>query len=198
LISSASFAHPTSYKYALAVMTWNQSFLSDSWVNYSFASDAAIAARATRMQMPEGEFAAYFPQINYLVKRWNNPESQANIYAYAGYGGARFKEINGNAGLVGIEADAESRKWFVLGRWESMYSNLADPFHKAEFRLGVAPYEAEFNEIASWFMVQAQYHPGLTQKFVITPLYRMFYKSVLWETGVSTKGDWMLNFMFHF
>ena len=192
-------AHPVAYQGATGVMTWNQSFLSDYWVTYSFRSDAAIAARAMRMQMDGGkQYLVAFPQLDYLVKRWNSPDYQANIYAYDGYGGAKYADRYGQAGQVGIEADAESRKYFIMGKWESTWSNLTHPFEHGEFRLGVAPYEAEYTELASWMMVQFQYHPDLNQKFVITPLYRAFYKGFLWETGVSVQGDWMLNFMFHF
>jgi hypothetical protein len=198
LTEGTSFAHPVSYKGAVGVMTWNQPFLSDNWITYSFASNAAVAVRAMRMEMPGGRYVTYFPQIDYLLKRWNNPSSQANIYTYGGVGGARFQGHNGYAGQVGIEADAESRSWFIMGKLEAMWSNVADDFYHGEFRVGLAPYEAEFNEIASWLMIQLQVHPALREKYVITPLYRMFYKNVLWEAGVSIKGDWMLNFMFHF
>ena len=58
--------------------------------------------------------------------------------------------------------------------------------------------KAEFNEVASWFMIQYQRHPMLVKEDVVTPLVRLFYKSFLFEGGVSTDGDWMMNFMFHF
>jgi hypothetical protein len=198
LVSQSASAHPVSYKGALGVMTWNQPFLSDHWVTYSFAPYAAVAARAMRMEMPTGEFIISMPQLDYLLKRWNNPDSQANIYLYGGYGGAKLNDVNGSAGQVGIEADAESRSLFILGKWESMRSNLTEDFHHGEFRVGAAPYEAEFNEIASWLMIQVQYHPTLMEKYTVTPLIRLFYKNVLWESGVSIKGAWLMNFMFHF
>ncbi len=192
------FAHPVSYKDSIGVMTWNQPFLSDYWLTYSYTHYAAVAARAMRMEMPEGEYLVYMPQADFLLKRWNNPDSQANIYVYGGAGGAQFLDKKGHAEQVGIEADAESRTWFIMGKWETMWSNVADRFDHGEFRLGLAPYEAEFNEIASWFMVQYQYHPTLKEDYVITPLYRVFYKSFLVESGVSLRGDLMMNFMFHF
>lgn len=197
-IPSNAQAHPVSYQGAFAVMTWNQPFLSDYWITYSFRNDMAIAARAMRMNMDEGESVAYLPQFDYLLKRWNEHDSQGNVYVYAGFGGIRFDNRNGTAGLAGIEADWESRKYFVLGRFEAMHPTVGPNYHKAELRLGIAPYEAEFEEVASWFMVQAQYHPDLNTNYAITPLARFFYKNVLWETGVSLKGDWMLNLMFHF
>ncbi len=191
-------AHPVSYQGAVGVMTWNQPFMSDDWITYSFRPDAAVAARHMRFDMPEGRMEFYAPQLDYLVKRWNERDSQANIYVYGAYGTARFQNQTQGAGLAGLEADAESRKYYVSVKYEKMWGNLGPDFVHGEARLGIAPYEAEFNEIASWFMIQYQYHPELLKKEVVTPLMRLFYKSVLFETGVGTDGDWMLNFMFHF
>lgn len=192
-------AHPVPYKDAVGVMTWNQPFMSDNWITYSFRHDAAFAARMMRFEVPQGRMNFYGPQIDYLVKRWNSMESQANIYAYGSYGAMT---MNGGkakgSGLGGVEADAESRKLFVSAKYEKMWGKLGPDFYHAEARIGVAPYEAEFSEIASWFMIQYQYHPMLTKDHAITPMVRLFYKSVLTEIGVSTNADWMLNFMFHF
>ena len=197
-IQSAS-AHPVAYQGAVGVMTWNQPFLSDYWLTYSFRPDMAVAGRAMRMTMATGgDLDVYMPQFDYLAKRWNNSDSQANIYVYGGFGGVRFQDQNGSAGLGGIEADAESRKYFAMVKYEAMLPTIGANFQHVEARLGIAPYEAEINEIATWFMIQGQYHPSLIKGYVITPLARFFYKSVLWESGVSTQGDWMLNFMFHF
>jgi hypothetical protein len=195
----AAFAHPVAYKGAFALMTWNQSFLSDYWLVYSFRPDMGIAARAMRMTMDQGgDLVVYMPQFDYLVKRWNGDDFQANIYAYGGFGGARFQGQNGTAGLMGVEADAESRKYFALIKYEAMLPSVGQNFQQVEGRLGIAPYEAEYDEIASWFMIAGKYHPGLSKNYSITPLVRLFYKSVLLETGVSLQGDTMLNLMFHF
>lgn len=191
-------AHPVPYANAIGVMTWNQSFMSDDWITYSFRPDMAIAARHMRFDMPEGRSHFFAPQFDYLVKRWNYPNSQANIYAYGAYGAMKFQNETMGSGLAGIEADAESRSLFVMGKYERMWAKMGPRFYHVEARLGAAPYEAEFNEVASWFMLQYQYHPMLVRKHAVTPLVRLFYRSVLVESGVSTNGDFMLNFMFHF
>lgn len=199
IFTAPVFAHPVSYQGAIGVMTWNQPFMTDNWITYSFRNDMAIAARTMRLEMEDGsEMNYYAPQLDYLVKRWNGRDYQANIYVFGGYGANRSMGSTEGAGLFGVEADAESRKYFVMGKWEGMWAKRASDFYHVEARLGVAPYEAEFDEIASWFMVQYQYHPDLVRKHVVTPLFRFFYRSFLTEAGVSTKGDWMLNFMFHF
>lgn len=194
----SALAHPVAYQGAVGVMTWNQAFMSDDWITYSFRPDAAIAARHMRFDLPEGRMQFYAPQFDYLVKRLNGSDFQANIYGYGAYGSIDYQNQTRGAGLGGIEVDAESRKYFIMAKYEKMWSNLGPDFYHGEVRLGAAPYEAEFNEIASWFMVQYQWHPMLVKKYAITPLIRLFYRSVLFETGVSTDGDWMLNFMFHF
>lgn len=191
-------AHPVSFKHAVGVMTWNQSFLSDYWVTYSFRPDMAIAGRYMRMDMPEGKFQTYMPQLDLLVKRWNGREYQANIYAYGGYGGAKMAGRSGSAWLGGIEADAESTKYFIMGKGEWTRPSVGPDFDHYEARIGIAPYEAEFNEIAAWLMLQYQRHPALTKHDVLTPLARIFYKSFLFEAGVSLDGEFMTNFMFHF
>ncbi|MBC7386165.1 MAG: hypothetical protein H7301_08415 [Cryobacterium sp.] len=191
-------AHPVSYQGATALMTWNQPFLADYWIAYSFRSDMAFAARSMRMDMPGGKLWVYMPQYDVLFKRWNNRDSQANIYGYAGFGGVQMNGQRGTAWLTGVEADAESRSLFVMAKAELMDPTIGPNFNHYEFRVGAAPYEAEFNEIASWLMIQIQYHPSLEKKTVVTPLARFFYRSVLFEIGVSTNGDSMTNFMFHF
>lgn len=179
-------------------MTWNQPFMTDDWITYSFRPDMAVAARHMRFETPDGRMQFYAPQFDYLVKRWNERESQANIYAFGAFGALNSQIRTAGAALGGVEADAESRTYFIMAKLEKMWGSSGPDFNHGEFRLGVAPYEAEFNEIASWFMIQYQWHPSLLKKEAITPLIRIFYRTVLLETGVSTDGDWMMNFMFHF
>ena len=198
LTTMSAHAHPVSYQGATGLMTWNQPFMSDSWITYSFRPDMAIAARFMRMEMRDGKLNYDGLQLDYLLKRWNGDDHQANIYLYGGGGVVRFNHRYGSAPFAGFEADAEDRKYFARIKAEYMKPTVGDEFSHVEARLGIAPYEAEYSEIASWFMVQAQWHPTLAKKFVVTPLARIFYKSFLLESGVSLDGDWMMNFMFHF
>lgn len=198
LFCAQVYAHPVSYKDAVGVMTWNQPFMSDHWVTYSFQPNMAIAGRFMRMEMPDGRLKYSGLQLDYLLKRWNGDDHQANIYVYGGAGSVDFSGKNGAGYFGGFEADVENRKYFALIKAESMQTDIADDFNHVEGRLGIAPYEAQYNEMATWFMVQAQWHPTLRKKFVVTPLARIFYRSFLVESGVSLDGDWMMNFMFHF
>lgn len=51
-MAPAASSHPVSYKGSTGLMTWNQSFMSETWITYSFKPDMAIAARLMRMEMP--------------------------------------------------------------------------------------------------------------------------------------------------
>jgi hypothetical protein len=198
LTGATAQAHPVPFKGAIGVMSWNQSFLSDNWLTYSFRSDAAIALRQMRLEMPEGRSQFYGAQVDYVLHRWNRLESQSNAYVYGSYGPMTMQGQTKGAGLAGIELDSESRKFYASAAYERMWSRFGQNNYRAQTRLGLAPYEAEFDEIAAWFYLQFQYHPNLVRKQSLTPLIRLFYKSALVEAGASTVGDWMLNFMFHF
>lgn len=198
IFGPSAFGHPVAYKDAIGVMTWNQSFMTDDWITWSFRSDAALAFRHMRFDMPEGRMQFYAPQFDFLLKRWNETDLQANIYLYGAYGTQTLNKQSHGAGLGGFEMDAEDRKYFAMAKYEKMWGDLGPEFYHSELRLGVAPYEAEITEVASWFMLQYQHHPMLIRQEAVTPIIRLFYKSVLLETGVSTDGDWMINFMFHF
>jgi hypothetical protein len=194
-----ALAHPVAYQGATGVMVWNQSFLSDYWVTYSFRPDMAFAGRGMRMDMQNGGTTWFYgPQFDYLVHRWNETDYQANIYAYGALGGITTATQTGTAPLGGIEADAESRKYFAMAMIQGLAPTFGSNFYMSEAKLGIAPYEAEFNEVAAWLMIQGQHHPSLTKTYVVTPLVRMIYKNFLVEAGCSLQGDGMFNFMFHF
>ena len=179
-------------------MVWNQPFLNDTWVTYSFARQAAIAGRFQRMERPAGEMYMYVPQIDFLIHRWNTDDAQANIYTYGGFGASRFLQDTSWAGLAGIEADAESRRFYVSGKFQTSFFKNDDRVYQSQFRIGAAPYLSQFNELSSWLILSVQHEPQLVRHWIVTPMVRMFYKSMLWELGSSFKGDWMLNFMVHF
>lgn len=197
--SLASNAHPVQFKDATSFMTWNQPFLNESWVTYSFTHRQAVAFRYMRVQTGHDEIQTfYMPQYDLLVKRWNGDDYQANIYAYGAVGVQNRSDKNGTAGMAGVEADWETRKYFLLAKTEYMVSDIDKGMEKYEFRVGIAPYESEYEEVGSWLMLQYQTHSWVQKKQVLTPLARFMYKTVLWELGSSFEGDYMLNLMFHF
>lgn len=192
------YAHPTSYKGGISVMTWNQPFLNDTMLTYTFLRNAAIAARHMKMDMPGDEMQVHMGQLNLLAKRWNNKAYQANIYLFGGVGAQEFQGNKGFATMPGIEADIEDRRLYLSGKFQALLPKFGPNVYQTQVRTGIAAYEAEFDEISAWLIGSFQWEPQLVRQVIVTPMARFFYKNVLWEVGSSIKGDWMLNFMFHF
>jgi len=73
-------------------------------------------------------------QLNYLAKRWNSPDSQANFYVLSSIGNAYsnyedFDQEKETAGFIGIAADWEDRLFLclmkiVMSRREVLMSHL--------------------------------------------------------------------------
>jgi hypothetical protein len=198
--TSTLWAHPVSYQNALSLMTWNQPYVNDTWVTYSYRPYGAVVARYMRMDMEDGaEMKLYLPQADFLLYRKNARHYQANVYAYGGYGVQDLDRVRSGAGVLGMEADAEDRKYYGSFAFQSILPTRGPTLYQTTVRAGIAPYVAEFQELGTWFIVQYQVNPQLRQRSDFTPLLRFMYRNILAETGVGvTHGDWLLNFMVHF
>jgi hypothetical protein len=191
-------AHPVSYKGALSVMSWNQPFLNDLMTTYSFHRKAAVAARYMRMDMEDGEMQFYAPTLNVLAKRWNGAKYQSNIYVSGGWGGYELGDRQGSAGFGSLEADYETRRVYTSAQVWSTAPSFGESVTHSTLRLGRAAYAAEYNQLASWFIVELQHNSSLAHTWTITPLLRFYYLNMLAEMGSSLDGDFMLNMMVHF
>ena len=54
------------------------------------------------------------PEFNTLLKRWNLPDGQGNIFNMTGAGLARYQGNNQPCLWTAFLADYESRRWFSL------------------------------------------------------------------------------------
>lgn len=197
VLAVAAQANPTSYPGGTMVMLENSAMENSLLLNYTFAPNYAIGYRALYDRDTQSTF--HGAQLNYLAKRWNNPDSQGNIYFSGAAGAIHMPDRSANAwepaGLVGMQADWESRRYFTL------YENklkVADDSSQTEFtqtaRLGVAPYVAEFGSLHTWLMVQFDHTPKHDDTFSTTPLVRFFYNAYLLEAGYNIdEGKPMVN-----
>ena len=193
-------AHPVAFAGSYSIMTWNSKDMSDWMFTHSFTANWSLSARYSRVGTKEGERTFYLPQVNYLLKRWNELDSQANIYLSAGHGGEKINSSYENITALAMEADWESRKYYVSFKEEVLmaHKNSDKNIYQTKLRAGFAPYQAQFDEINSWFILQADKSSKSEAEFKLTPFIRFFYRNVLTEFGVSSKGDAQFNFMVHF
>ncbi len=195
-----AYAHPVAYEGSYSLMAWNSKEMSDWMFTHSFTAKNSLSMRYQRIKTFEGERTFYFPHVNFLLKRWNELESQANVYLSVGHGGEKVNSSFKDTSFLAVEADWESRKYYVSAREEILlaHRNSSQNIYQSRLRAGFAPYLAGFEELNSWFILQFEKSNNSIDEFTVTPLIRLFYKNVLIETGVNQKGDSQFNFMVHF
>lgn len=141
-----------------------------------------------------------YARLNYLVHRWNLESAQANVFVWGGAGGATGNTFSGTQFTLnaGGQADYETRR---------VYASLKTDLQKASafsirvdtLQLGIAPYEHDYNQIATWFVLQARtYTGGISNGTEIAALVR-FFKGGAWvEAGVTNGGKLQAMAMFNF
>lgn len=190
-------AHPVSFKGATSLMSYNKEGESELQLAYSVTSKFAVAANYIKLE----ESSYSLARVNYLLQRWNNEESQGNIYLSAGYGVENTLDEKKGVGLVSVDADWESRKYYIASQYTRLLrdniSTRSDvDYEMSKLRLGVAPYLAEFHELNTWFIVQ--FDKQNDQSIQTTQFIRLFYKNALIELGANLSGGWAFNYMIHF
>lgn len=200
LISSDSEAHPVIYKDGTMIGSQSMSMFSDNQINFSFHQKWATGLNLWRFSKFENTTEFGLLRLNHLLKRWNEEDSQANIYLVSGAGvaDANIEKSGTKFGyLVGAEADWETRQLFTSAKYYHFSSPQLTDVGVYQARIGYSPYLADFDKLQSWVMLQGMYLRGVDDHVILTPLVRFFYHNVLWEAGSSLSGEWFLNFMVH-
>ncbi len=195
----AAYANPVSFKDGWAIMPSYGGDWSDLQVNYSPTARLSFGPSEYYREGEESSANFGIGQINYLLKRWNELDSQGNLYASLGVGG-RHDSLNndGFAGYGALEANYETRRIYTLASAESLQSGQNVHFTRLRARAGISPYKAPLESLQSWLIVQLDYMPEMQDPTRVTPLVRFFYNNYALEVGSSTKGTLFLAAMSHF
>lgn len=138
------------------------------------------------------------PQVNTLVKRWNFSDGQANIFNMSGAGISRKGNDNGLAAWTGFLMDYETRRIFISYEPKLMVTEGDGATVWQRGRIGFAPYLANYEDLNTWLMLQADHHPHKEDTMVVTPLTRFYYKAFLLEAGYSSNDKVMFNWRLQF
>jgi hypothetical protein len=150
------------------------------------------AARSYRWTMAQA-------QVTQLVGRTFTESGIGNAYVYAGPLAARGTTFNGTRLGVhgGVWADYESRRIYARVSWHG-YRTSAFTWNASVAQIAVAPYLADYEDVASWGGVQLKRRTGQTQ-IETTPFVRFFKKTSWIDVGVSVnrvnRKDVFINFM---
>jgi hypothetical protein len=140
-----------------------------------------------------------YARLNYLVKRWNLDEAQANIFAWGGGGGAHIDDrSDAFAWNAGVQLDYETRRVYVSAK--SDYHDSRDFSRRIDtLQLGLAPYEHDYENLATWFVVQARGYTGEVHDGIEWALLLRLFKGGAWvEAGATTDGKLQAMVMFNF
>lgn len=196
-------AHPVIYKDGVVVSSSNMTNYSDNQLMYSWNRKWSSGLNHWRFTFLDGLYEYGFLKTNHLLYRYNGESSQANIYLHAGIGGVYTigsDQSVDTALMTGAEVDWETRSLFTALKYYYFKGEDLDDISMIQARVGVAPFEAGFDELQPWFMLQVMAMPeaNVQDEIIVTPMLRFFYKNVLWEMGSSLRGEWMLNLMVHY
>lgn len=194
-------AHPVIYKDGTVVSSSNMPSYSDNQMMYSWSNRFSSGVQHWRFTKGDDNTEMAFIKLNHLLYRYNGDDSQANFYVHGGAGVADSeieRKETSEAFMTGFEGDWETRTLYTSLKHYYFSSPRVTDLVMSQVRIGFSPYEAEFDQLQTWFMLQAMHTPDVGGEIVLTPLLRFFYKNVLWEVGSSTRGEWMLNVMVHY
>ena len=190
LLSSVS-AHPVIFKNGKVFwITQNPSF-NDIRLGVSKTNSWLIGGRLLEDRKSNETFALV--NNNYLAKRWNNRNSQANFYLLSSVG---LNTRNSKSmGTIGIHGDWEDRRFMVMQMIEHFSHNSA---LVSNTRLAYSPYKVDYSKTSTWLIAHYRIEYNDNQySYMFFPVIRLFKKNYLFEIGYNG-NDSFLSFMTHF
>ena len=181
-----AWANPVTFKGGYGIMpAYNKDWF-DVQANYSVTNRYAVGASSFYREGKDSTAEFGIGQLNYLVKRWNESDSQANINASVGLGG-RHDSVNDDAVAAygALEADYETRRIYSQLSAETLQSDANVQFNRYRARAGLAPYLAKFDALNTWLVLQLDVMPEMDESTRVTPMVRLFYKNFVLELGAS-------------
>ena len=201
IIPNTADARPVSYPGGWTLMLMNDGDKNTAHIHYSPTAKTSVGYKFEHWR--DKDFTLNAVQMNNLLKRWNEKDSQANLYLKSGLGVAYsdaddFDGETNAAGFTGIAADWENRRFFIS--YENRYTEAGeiDDFYQQSARVGWAPYEGDYGDVHTWLMLQVEHSPESKDNVTVTPLVRLFKDVHLLEAGMNNRGEVLFNYVFRY
>lgn len=190
-------ARPVSYPGGITFMQMNDMDSNNLHIHYSPTAKYSIGYKGEYWRDAEWQF--HGAQLNNLLKRWNKPASQANVYLKSGVGIVESDNTDTEVGVyTGVSLDWEDRRYFAYYENRLYKAGSIERFFMQKARVGIAPYIGDYGDLHTWLMVQVDHIPEKDDPITVTPLIRLFKSEYLTEIGVSEDGDALINFVIRF
>ncbi len=179
--------------------------ISPNWqevlVNYALTARDAVGASALFMRSDDGTKTRQFTQATYtrLIRRWNMPESQANIWFIGGIGNITGNDFSGPKTMAspGMQVDYETTRIYVSAT-SRLYRAQGLNHDFASARAGFSFFEVDYDQTQPWFILEVRRMRGLTDKTEVTPMLRLIHNRYFVELGVNNASQARMNFMYIF
>ncbi|MDT7515672.1 hypothetical protein [Rhodoferax mekongensis] len=200
-LSLPAFSGPMGFKDSWMLMgdfspNWQESF-----ANYALTPRDAIGASTLYMRSDDESKSRQLVDATYtrLVKRWNLPDAQANVWFLGGLGNVTGNDFSGSKAMAspGIQVDYETTRIYVSAT-ARLYRADGINHDYASARLGFSLYEVDYDETQPWLIVEARRMNGLSDKTEVTPMLRLIHNRYFVELGVNNSSQGRINFMYIF
>lgn len=179
----------------------------ESFINYAITPRDAFGVSATYMRADDKSKSRTLEELTYtrLLKRWNAPHAQANLWFQGGIGALQGE--NERVGeddkfdkfvyTPGVQFDYETtRIYFQATHRLYRASDLNHDY--TSVRAGFSFYESDYDKTQPWLILEARNMNGLSEKIEVTPMLRLINKSYFIEAGVNNSREPRFNFMYIF
>ena len=187
LLSSIS-AHPVIFKNGKVFWVSQTPSFNDIRFGASQTSNWLIGGRVLEDRKSNETFALI--NNNYLAKRWNSRNSQANIYLLSSVG-VNTKNSK-SMGTFGVHGDWENRQLMVMQMLE-YYSHTSSWVSSS--RLAYSPYTVDYSKMSTWLIAQYRIEYNNDEfSYMFIPVVRFFKGNYLLEIG-SNGNDSFFTFL---
>ena len=194
-------SRPISYPGGKTIMIMNNGYKNSVHFHYSPTSKTSLGYKFEHWR--KNKFIFNGIQINNLIKRLNQPESQANFYIKTGLGSSfSLKKSSNNkqyfSAFTGIAIDWETQRFFIA--YENRYTEAGETknFLNQSVQLGLAPYIGDYGDLHTWLMVKLENSSIDNEILQITPHLRFFKGTHMLEIGTSLKGKKTINYVYRY
>ncbi len=207
LLSQPTTAGPMGFDESFMAMGDFNNNWRESFINYAITPGDAFGISATYMRADDKTKSRTLEEIIYthLLRRWNMPHAQANLWFQGGIGTLQGKDEDIGKDhdfdkimvTPGVQFDYETtRIYFQVSHRLYRASDINHDY--TSVRAGFSFYESDYDKTQPWLILEARNMNGLSDKIEITPMLRLIDKSFFVEAGMNTDYKPRFNFMFIF
>lgn len=169
------------------------------YVNYALTPRDAVGFSATWMRSDDRTVVRELDELAYtrLLKRWNRPHAQANVWFIGGVGALHRDGRTRAMASPGIQVDYETTRIYLAGT-HRLYRARGVNHDFTSLRAGFSFYEAQYEETQPWLILEARRMHDLSERTEITPMLRLINKNFFIEAGVNNMRQARFNFMYIF